>query len=124
MAKKFSELKAGDSVWIWWYTELYEYGVQDINPIKTFMLTDEGREEIEPNGDARLYLKGGAEFTIFYDCIDTEAFVYGSDGHEYKILGTSKEAVRKCLEDNLNRDMEKLKESTKKWLAEFDISFI
>ena len=124
MAKKFSELKAGDSVWIWWHTELYEYGVQEIKPIKTFLVTDEGQEEIEPNGDARHYLKGGAEFTIFYGCIDTEAFVYGSDGHEYKILGTSKESVRKCLEDNLNRDIEKLKSNTEKWLSEFEINKI
>lgn len=120
MTKKFSELKAGDSVWIWWYTELYEYGVQELNPIKTFLVTGEGKAEIEPSGDLRLYLKGGAEFAIYNDCADSEAFVYGTDGHEYKILGTSKEAVRKCLEDNLNRDIEKIKSDTEKWLAEFD----
>ena len=120
MAKKFSELKAGDSVWIWWLNKLYEYGVQELNPVKQFMITDDGKAEIESNGEARLYLKGGAEFPIYSDCTDTDAFIYGGDGwHEYKILGTSKESVRKCLEDNLNRDMEKLKSNTEKWLSEF-----
>lgn len=119
MAKKFSELKAGDSVWIWWYTELYEYGVQELNPVKQFLITDEGKAEIESNGEARLYLKGGAEFAIYSDCANTEVFIYGSDGHEYKILGTSKDAVRRCLEDTLNRDIEELKNNTERWLSEF-----
>ena len=118
--KKFSELKAGDSVWIWWYTELYEYGVQDILPIKTFLVTDEGKAELEPSGDVRLFLKGGGEYAIYNDCADSDAFVYGTDGPEYKIFGTSKEAVRKCLRDNLNKDAERLRGLTEKWLAEFD----
>ena len=120
MAKKFSELNAGDSVWIWWYTELYEYGVQELKPIKHFMITDEGEAEIESDGEARLYLKGGAEFAIYPVCINTEAFVYGTDGwHEYKILGTSKEAVKECLKKQLEADKKKLEKQTKEWLSKF-----
>ena len=118
--KTFSELKAGDSVWIWWYTELYEYGVQDVVPIKTFLSTEEGRTELSPSGDLRILLKGGAEYPVYYYCVDSEAFVYGTDGPEYKIFGTSKEAVKKCLRDNLNKDAERLKDLTEKWLGEFD----
>ena len=121
MGKKFSKLKAGDSVWIWWLSELYEYGVQDIGPTRHFMLTNDGKKELEPNGDAHLILKWGGIYYLTKDYIDSEAFVWGTDGwHEYKILGTSKEAVRKCLEDTLNADMKKLEDNTKKWLLEFD----
>lgn len=121
MTKKFSELQAGDSVWIWWLTELYEYGIQDIGPTKHYMLTSYGQVEIEPDGSLHLIMKGGGGYYLDKDCANSEAFIYGTDGwHEYKILGTSKESVRKCLEDNLNRDMEKLKANKEKWLAEFD----
>lgn len=121
MGKKFSELKAGDSVWIWWLNELYEYGVHDIGHTKRFMLTNDGEKELEPNGDMHLALKCGSEYYLTKDCADSEVFVWGTDEwHEYKIFGTSKEVVRKCLEDNLNADMKKLKDNTKKWLLEFD----
>lgn len=121
--KTFKELKAGDSLWIWWYNELYEYGIQDIIPLREFMVIDgEEKElqEIEPKGNIQVNLKGGASFQVCDDDLNMEAFVWGTDGwHEYKILGTSKEAVRECLEKCLERDMEELKEKTKKWLANF-----
>lgn len=121
MGKKFSKLKAGDSVWIWWLSELYEYGVQDIGPTRHFMLTNDGKKELEPNGDAHLILKGGGIYYLTKDCIDSEAFVWGTDGwHEYKIIGTSKDAVKKCLEDSLNTDLKKLEDNKEKWLKEFD----
>ncbi len=113
--KKFSELKAGDSVWIWWLSELYEYGVQDIG-----FITDDGEKELLPTGDRHLLLKGGGAYYLTKDCADSEAFVWGTDGwHEYKIIGTSKEAVKKCLVDNINADLKKLEKQTLNWLSEF-----
>ena len=121
MGKKFSELKANDSVWIWWLNELYEYGVQDIGPTKHYMLTDDGEKELVPNEDRHLLLKGGAGYYLTKDCADSEAFVWGTDGwHEYKIFGTSKEAVKNCLHAQLIVDMKILEDNTKKWLSEFD----
>jgi len=121
MGKKISELKAGDSVWVWWLTELYEYGVQDIEHTKCFMLTNEGKKELEPNGDLHLMLKGGGSYYLTKDCADSEAFVWGTDGwHEYKIFGTSKEAVKNFLHAQLIVDAKILEDNTQKWLAEFD----
>lgn len=121
MGKKFSELKAGDSIWIWWLSELYEYGVQDIGPTRHFMLTDDGEKELEPNGDAHLILKGGGIYYLTKDYVDSEAFVWGTDGwHEYKIIGTSKEAVKTLLQAQLIADAKILEDNTEKWLKEFD----
>ena len=121
MGKKFSELKADDSVWIWWLSELYEYGVQDVGVTRHFMLTDDGEKELEPNGDMHLTLKGGGEYYLTKDCADREAFVWDIDGwHEYKIFGTSKEAVKNLLHAQLIDDMKILEDNTQKWLAEFD----
>lgn len=122
MGKKFSELKADDSVWIWWLSELYEYGVQDIGTTRHFMLTNEGEKELSPTGDRHLLLKGGGAYYLTKDCADSEAFIWGTDGwHEYKIFGTSKEAVKKCLEDNLNADLKKLEDNKEEWLAKFNL---
>ena len=119
MGKKFSELKAGDSVWIWWLNELYEYGVQDIDHDKHFMFTNDGK--LEPNRDMHLQLKGGSAYYLTKDCADSESFVWGTDGwHEYKIFGTSKEAVKSLLQAQLIVDAKILEDNTQKWLAEFD----
>lgn len=119
--KKFSGLKAGNSVWIWWIDKLYEYGVQDIVHTKCFMLTNDGEKELEPNGDMLLTLKGGASYYLTKDLADREVFVWGTDGwHEYKIFGTSKEAVKKRLQAQLITDTKALEDKTEKWLKEFD----
>ncbi len=120
MGKKFSELRAGDSVWAWWYTELYEYGLHEIRSVKRFLITDEGKEELEPSGETLMSLKGDGEYAICNDESDHEAFVYGCDGHEYKIFGTSKEAVKNLLQEVLTKDIEEIKADKQKWLAEFD----
>ena len=45
----------------------------------------------------------------------------GTDGwHEYKIIGTSKEAVKDLLRNTLEDDMKKLEENTKVWLEKFE----
>ena len=121
MDKKFSELKAGDSLWIWWLQELYEYGIQDIVPIRTFMYIDGEEKEVEPSGEFIVVLKGGASYHIFLDYINKDAFVWGTDGwHEYKIIGTSKEAVKTLLQAQLIVDAKILEDKTEKWLKEFN----
>ncbi len=119
--KKFSELKAGDSVWIWWVNELYEYSVQNIRHTKCFMLTNDGEKELEPNGDMHLTLNDGCAYYLTKDCADSEAVIWGMDGwHEYKIFGTSKEAVKSLLQAQLIADAKTLEDETEKWLKEFD----
>ena len=119
MAKKFSELKVGDSLWIWWLQELYEYGIQNIVPIREFMVIDGEEKEVEPSGEFIVILKCGA-YRIFLDYINEDAFVWGTDGwHEYKIIGTSEEAVKECLKTTLENDKETLEVKTRAWLAAF-----
>ena len=120
MGKKFSELKAGDSVWVWWYSELYEYGLHEIRSAKIFLLTDDGKVELKPSGEMLMSLNGDGEYVIRNDESNYEAFVYGCDGHEYKIFGTSKEAVKNLLQEVLTKAIEKIEADKQKWLAEFD----
>ena len=106
MNKKFSELKCGDSIFIWWLNKLYEYPFDHI--------------EMQFDG-GYLFIKGGGLYLLNADCLNTESFIYGTDGwHEYKIFGTSKELVRETLEKILAEDKQKLENNTKTWLAEFD----
>ena len=107
MDKKFSELKCGDSVFIWWLSKLYEYPLDYTLP--TY------------NGRSHFYIKGGGIYLLDAYCLNTEAFIHGTDGwHEYKILGTSKEAVKTLLQAQLIADAKILEDKTEKWLKEFD----
>ena len=114
MNKKFSELKCGDSVFIWWLNKIYEYPLDHTLPAN-------GNIMYEPNEERYFYIKGGGVYLLNADCLNTEAFIYGTDGwHEYKILGTSKEAVKSLLHKQLIADIKILEDNTKKWLDEFD----
>lgn len=105
MGKKFSELKCGDSVFIWWLNKLYEYPFDCVYPANSLYIC----------------IKGGGIYYLDADRLNAETFIYGTDGwHEYKILGTSKEAVRSLLQTQLIADAKILEDNTKKWLEEFD----
>lgn len=105
MGKKFSELKCGDSVFIWWVNKLYEYPIDSAYP---------------PNS-SYICIKGGGIYYLDAVRLNAETFIYETDGwHEYKILGTSKEAVRSLLQAQLIADAKILEDNTKKWLDEFD----
>ena len=109
MSKKFSELKCGDSIFIWWWNKLYEYPF------------DHTEMKIVGDESQYLFLKGGGMYFLDSYDLNTESFIYGTDGwHEYKILGTSKESVRDTLEKILEEDKQKLENNTKTWLAEFN----
>ena len=109
MNKKFSELKCGDNVFIWWLNKLYEY---PFDHAAMRFDGDEGRY---------LYIKGGGIYYLDDSCLNTEAFIYGTDGwHEYKILGTSKESVKDLLHKQLIADMKILEDNTKMWLDLFN----
>ena len=111
MNKKFSELKCGDSVFIWWLNKLYEYPFDHALP---------ANENLAKEG-CYIFIKGGSAYLLIDDCLNTEAFIYGTDGwHEYKILGTSKESVREMLEKQLIEDKQKLEDNTKMWLDAFN----
>ena len=110
MNKKFSELKCGDSVFIWWLNKLYEYPFDHIEHTETLQFEGE-----------YLFLKGGALYLLDACDLNVESFIYATDRWpEYKIFGTSKESVREILEKVLAEDKQKLENNTKTWLAEFD----
>lgn len=110
MNKNFSELKCGDSVFIWWLNKLYEY------PFDHASLAVGNTSE-----SMYFFIKGGGVYYLDANCLNTEAFIYGTDGwNEYKILGTSKESVRKMLEKQLIEDKQKLEDNTKMWLDMFN----
>lgn len=114
MGKKFLELKAGDSVWIWWLNKLYEYPFDSAYPTN-------GNTEYKSGESLYFRIKGGGIYYLDDDCLNAETFIYGTDGwHEYKILGTSKEAVKSRLQSQLIADAKILEDNTQKWLAEFD----
>lgn len=114
MGKKFSELKAGDSVWIWWLNKLYEYPFDCTYPAN-------GNMEYKPGDALYLRIKGGGIYYFDDTCLNSETFIYGTDGwHEYKIFGTSKEAVKNLLQEVLTEYIKKVEADKQKWLSEFD----
>lgn len=114
MGKKFSELKCGDSVFIWWVNKLYEYPFD-------CAYSAYGDIEYKAGEPLHIRIKGGGIYYLDADRLNAEAFIYGTDGwHEYKILGTSKEAVRDLLQTQLILDTKILENNTQKWLEEFE----
>ena len=116
--KKFSELKAGDNLYVWHYYDIYEFPISDIRSAPKYMTGADGLPLVFDDDEIQLVLKNGAKYTIIYP--SSSAMVWGTDGwHEYKIIGTSKEAVKNLLKNTLEDDMKKLEENTKVWLEKF-----
>ena len=115
--KNFSELKAGDNLYIWSYRDIYEMSISDVRRAPKYMIGADGLP-IVFDDEIQLVLKNGAKYRIIYP--SSPAMVWGTDGwHEYKIIGTSKEAVKILLKNTLEDDMKKLEENTKVWLEKF-----
>ena len=113
--KKFSELKAGDTLYVWHYHDIYEFPIMDIRSAPKYMTGADGLPLVFDDDEIQLVLKTGAKYIISYP--SSPAMVWGTDGwYEYKIIGTSKEAVKNLLKNTLEDDMKKLKENTKDWL--------
>ena len=114
--KNFSELKAGDNLYIWGYREMYEMSILDVRSAPKYITGADGLPLVVDDDEIQLVLKNGARYTIIYPT-SSPAIIWGTDGwHEYKIIGTSKEAVKNLLRKTLEDDMKKLKENTKDWL--------
>ena len=113
--KNFSELKAGDNLYIWSYYDIYEFPISDVRRAPKYITGANGLPLVVDDGEIQLVLKNGAKYTITYP--SSPAMIWGTDGwHEYKIIGTSKEAVKNLLRNTLEDDMKKLEENTKDWL--------
>ena len=116
--KNFSELKAGDNLYIWHYHDIYEFPITDVRSAPKYMTGADGLPLFVDDDEIQLVLKNGAKYAIIYP--SSSAMIWGNDGwHEYKIIGTSKEAVKNLLRNQLEDDMNKLKENTKVWLEKF-----
>ena len=114
--KNFSELKPGDNLYIWSYRDIYEMTISDIRRAPKYMTGAGGLPLVVDDDEIQLVLKNGARYTIIYPP-SSSTILWGTDGwHEYKIIGTSKEAVKNLLRNTLEEDMKKLKENTKVWL--------
>ena len=113
--KNFSELKAGDNLYVWSYRDIYEFTITDVRRAPKYMTGADGLPIVFDDDEIQLVLKNGAKYVIIYPSSST--LIWGTDGwHEYKIIGTSKEAVKDLLRNTLEDDMKKLKENTKDWL--------
>lgn len=113
--KNFSELKAGDNLYIWSYRDIYEMSISDVRRAPKYITGANGLPLVVDVDEIQLVLKNGARYAIIYP--SSPAMIWGTDGwHEYKIIGTSKEAVKNLLRKTLEDDMKKLEESTKVWL--------
>ena len=113
--KNFSELKAGDTLYVWHYHDIYEFTITDIRRAPKYMTGADGLPLVFDD-EIQLVLKNGTKYIISYP--SSPAMVWGTDGwHEYKIIGTSKEAVKNLLRNTLEDDMKKLEENTKDWLG-------
>ena len=116
--KNFSELKAGDKLYVWHYNDIYEFSITDVRRAPKYITGADGLPLVVDDDEIQLVLKNGAKYAIIYP--SSSAMIWGNDGwHEYKIIGTSKEAVKNLLRNQLEDDMNKLKENTKVWLEKF-----
>ena len=114
--KNFSELKVGDNLYVWHYHDIYEFPITDVRRAPKYITGADGLPLVVDVDEIQLVLKNGARYTIIYPP-SSPAMIWGTDGwHEYKIIGTSKEAVKNLLRKTLEDDMKKLKENTKDWL--------
>ena len=117
--KNFSELKAGDKLYVWHYNGIYEFPITDVRRAPKYITGADGLPLVVDVDEIQLVLKNGAKYRIIYP--SSPAMVWGTDGwHEYKIIGTSKEAVKNLLRNQLEDDMKKLEENTKDWLEKFE----
>lgn len=117
MDKKFSELKAGDKLYVWNYHDIYEFSITDVRRKPEYIAG--ALPNVVNVDDIKIVLSGNYEYTIIYP--SEPAMVWGTDGwHEYKIIGTSKEAVKSLLQSLLIADAKILEDKTEKWLKEFD----
>ena len=117
--KNFSELKAGDNLYIWSYRDIYEMPITDVRRAPKYITGPDGLPIVFDDDEIQLVLKNGAKYIISYP--SSPAMIWGTDGwHEYKIIGTSKEAVKDLLRNILEDDMKKLEENKKVWLEKFE----
>lgn len=113
--KNFSEIKAGDKLYVWHYNDIYEFSITDVRRAPKYITGAGGLPIVVDVDEIQLVLKNGAKYSIIYP--SSSAIIWGTDGwHEYKIIGTSKEAVKNLLRNTLEDDMKKLEENTKVWL--------
>ena len=117
--KNFSELKAGDNLYIWSYRDIYEFPITDVRRAPKYMTGADGLPIVVDDGEIQIVLDNGAKYIIMYP--SPPAMVWGTNGwHEYWIIGTSKEAVKNLLRNTLEDDIKKLEENTKDWLEKFE----
>ena len=87
--KNFSELKAGDNLYIWHYHDIYEFPITDVRSAPKYMTGADGLPLVFDDDEIQLVLKNGAKYAIIYP--SSSAMIWGNDGwHEYKIIGSSK----------------------------------
>lgn len=116
--KNFSELKAGDSLYVWHYHDIYEFPITDVRRAPKYITGADGLPIVVYDDEIQLVLDNGAKYIIAYP--SSSAMIWGTDGwHEYKVIGTSKEAVKNLLRNQLEDDINELKENAKVWLEKF-----
>jgi len=97
MGKLFKELEVGDTLFVWWLDTLYGYPITLVYTnrpgINSVAVHPVSSQPMDPW--MIIETENRWQTKIDIDYIESEAFIYGSDGpHEYKIIGTSKAAVK------------------------------
>lgn len=116
--KNFSELKAGDKLYVWHYNGIYEFSITDVRRAPKYITGADGLPIVANDDEVQLVLDNGAKYIIMYPSVP--ATVLGTDGwNEYSIIGTSKEVVKNLLQDMLAVDAKIFEENTKVWLEKF-----
>lgn len=116
--KNFSELKAGDKLYVWHYNDIYEFSITDVRRAPKYITGADGLPIVANDDEVQLVLDNGAKYIIMYPSVP--ATVLGTDGwNEYSIIGTSKEVVKNLLQDMLAVDAKIFEENMKVWLEKF-----
>ena len=130
MGKKFSELKNGDTIWLWNYTSLHELKLTSVVNQRELKWNGEKLAQATDGAVLRIGLfieddYNGHNFILIYpESFDKDVIEYFDEPRPgwqmKKIVGTSKQAVKWLLEKILKQEKKHLEELKKEWLSKFD----
>ena len=130
MAKKFSTLRKGDAIWVWRGNKLYEYQLDRVERVKPATLPAYSSKWIIHTGQKpyciRLFITkdGNKDYYVIYsENFAKNVHVLTWDDEEESgswIIGTSKESIRKIVENSCKDAIKYAEEMLNKSIVEFE----
>ena len=130
MAKKFSTLRKGDAIWVWRGNKLYEYQLDRVERVKPATLPAYSSKWIIHTDQKpyciRLFITedGNKDYYVIYsENFAKNVYVLTWDDEEEGgswIIGTSKESIRKIVENSCKDAIKYAEEMLNKSMAEFE----